>query len=260
MSQSCLSAHLQRIHGGVLQRTHRGGTQCGDKEEEEEEDKRRKTQREGGGKNAVKAKMECEVCHKNFRKLSHLRHHRYTHTGERPYPCPQCGRRFSEAGSLRRHMTSHIRAHLSLSSPPLTHSPTTTHSQEGISPLLPTNQHHSSPTDTRESQQDTPENPHNSNTSGKLQGSSSEDKIQEKCVSYIPREFEGYGKTDKGSPNCNKEREERTSVAQSCSSVPQPFVAVSLFLFGKRVKEEVRMEEGEEMSVKEEVELIEEAV
>lgn len=325
VTQPCLNAHLQRMHGGALQRTHRGGTQCGTKqkqEEEEEEDKsvggmKSKAQGGGGSRSKVRAKVECEVCHKSFRKPSHLRHHRYTHTGERPYPCPQCGRRFSEASSLRRHMTSHIRAHLTHSTHPLTptpntpshpHTPVPVTSSHSLTPtpVTPLQTHtaasniisqphplvHESPgiiqyqkkelgyTDICQSLQSvttkespgtgSPEgvqgsldnasgSPCNFGSSEEMQDSgTSEHKVQESCVAaYVPRETDD--KDDMA--NCNIEKEEnRTSLTQSCSFLPRPFVAVSLFLFGKKVKEEAGMEEGEEMSVKEELELIEEAV
>ncbi|XP_045105602.1 zinc finger protein 501-like [Portunus trituberculatus] len=293
VSQSCLNVHLKRIHGGV---------HCGDKQEEDKDvgGVRSKLQGggAGGGRSKVRAKVECEVCHKIFRKPSHLRHHQYTHTGERPYPCPQCGRRFSEAGSLRRHMTSHIRAHISLSHPvtPTPNTPNTT--QYLNSQPIHQNRHSSLSGDIEKSLQDTPGNPHNINNKeielshtsylssqsiplnrhSSLSGDSekglqdpgnphsinSEERQgiggSDRSV-YIPREFkEGCIKTDKDSLSCVIEKEGRTSLAQSCSLLPQPYVAVSLFLFGKRVKEEAGMEEGEEMSVKEELDLIEEAV
>ncbi|MPC44105.1 Zinc finger protein 39 [Portunus trituberculatus] len=296
VSQSCLNVHLKRIHGGV---------HCGDKQEEDKDvgGVRSKLQGggAGGGRSKVRAKVECEVCHKIFRKPSHLRHHQYTHTGERPYPCPQCGRRFSEAGSLRRHMTSHIRAHISLSHPvtPTPNTPNTPNTTQYLnSQPIHQNRHSSLSGDIEKSLQDTPGNPHNINNKeielshtsylssqsiplnrhSSLSGDSekglqdpgnphsinSEERQgiggSDRSV-YIPKEFkEGCIKRDKDSLSCVIEKEGRTSLAQSCSLLPQPYVAVSLFLFGKRVKEEAGMEEGEEMSVKEELDLIEEAV
>ncbi|KAK8389924.1 hypothetical protein O3P69_012850 [Scylla paramamosain] len=308
VTQPCLNAHLQRMHGGALQRTHRGGTQCGtkQKQEEEEEDKsvggmKSKAQGGGGSRSKVRAKVECEVCHKSFRKPSHLRHHHYTHTGERPYPCPQCGRRFSEASSLRRHMTSHIRAHLTHSTHPLTPTPNTPSHPHTPVPVTPS--HSLTPTPVTPLQTHTAasniisqphppvhESPEPSvrNHKGKALGLVRLRVFREvwitpqealvtlavvkrcKTVEPVSIRFRkdvlllmSLGETDDKDDmaNCNIEKEEnRTSVTQSCSFLPRPFVAVSLFLFGKKVKEEAGMEEGEEMSVKEELELIEEAV
>jgi len=48
----------------------------------------------------------CHLCNREFTKLQE---HYRTHTGEKPYKCGQCGRRFSLRGSLKRHLSVHTR-------------------------------------------------------------------------------------------------------------------------------------------------------
>ncbi len=49
----------------------------------------------------------CDVCGKRFSQSGSMQHHKRTvHGGERRYQCPQCGEKFTEARNLRRHIKS----------------------------------------------------------------------------------------------------------------------------------------------------------
>jgi hypothetical protein len=51
----------------------------------------------------------CPFCAKKFTRPSSLRVHTYSHTGERPFECPEpgCGRQFSVQSNMRRHLRVH---------------------------------------------------------------------------------------------------------------------------------------------------------
>ncbi|TFL04145.1 hypothetical protein BDV98DRAFT_502866, partial [Pterulicium gracile] len=55
------------------------------------------------------ARYICPVCQKGFKHPSGLRIHSTSHTGEKPYTCPEegCGRSFSVRSNLRRHFSLH---------------------------------------------------------------------------------------------------------------------------------------------------------
>lgn len=54
-------------------------------------------------------KYHCTFCSKGFSRPSSLRIHTYSHTGERPFECPEkgCHRKFSVQSNMRRHLRVH---------------------------------------------------------------------------------------------------------------------------------------------------------
>ncbi|XP_074075049.1 histone-lysine N-methyltransferase PRDM9 [Macrotis lagotis] len=49
----------------------------------------------------------CEECGRGFAQKSYLTRHRQTHSGEKPYMCEECGRRFTQRSSLKIHRHIH---------------------------------------------------------------------------------------------------------------------------------------------------------
>ncbi|XP_067127482.1 zinc finger E-box-binding homeobox protein zag-1-like isoform X1 [Centruroides vittatus] len=60
----------------------------------------------GQEENAVLRKFKCPECGKAFKFKHHLKEHIRIHSGEKPFACSNCGKRFSHSGSYSSHMTS----------------------------------------------------------------------------------------------------------------------------------------------------------
>ncbi|XP_035660912.1 zinc finger protein 233-like [Branchiostoma floridae] len=53
-------------------------------------------------------RMRCEVCGRQFSRADNLARHMHIHTGEKPYRCVECSRQFSRRDHLKTHMLTHM--------------------------------------------------------------------------------------------------------------------------------------------------------
>uniref|UniRef100_A0A8C6WHP8 C2H2-type domain-containing protein n=1 Tax=Neogobius melanostomus TaxID=47308 RepID=A0A8C6WHP8_9GOBI len=46
----------------------------------------------------------CDMCYKSFGQLQLLRRHQESHVGQKPFSCPECGKRFTKKSNLNLHL------------------------------------------------------------------------------------------------------------------------------------------------------------
>ncbi|KAG8196192.1 hypothetical protein JTE90_007920 [Oedothorax gibbosus] len=61
-----------------------------------------------GSRKKLVSQHQCDFCPYVTMYKSHWREHRRTHTGEKPFQCSHCNRRFAQKTNLKSHMLVHM--------------------------------------------------------------------------------------------------------------------------------------------------------
>lgn len=65
-----------------------------------------------GGAEAAR-RYACRACGRSFKKKDHVKEHFRMHTGEKPFMCPLCLKRFTRGRTLKTHVAiAHPQAHM----------------------------------------------------------------------------------------------------------------------------------------------------
>uniref|UniRef100_A0A8C4E9K1 C2H2-type domain-containing protein n=1 Tax=Dicentrarchus labrax TaxID=13489 RepID=A0A8C4E9K1_DICLA len=100
-----LKTHLQNVHHSRLP-TDR--LQSGDSELMTSEEQQRETYHATRKQQRINTLHQCHTCLKCFPSVSKLQRHILTHTGQRPFGCEVCGKRFRQKTHLRVHCRTHL--------------------------------------------------------------------------------------------------------------------------------------------------------
>ncbi|GIY04123.1 hypothetical protein CDAR_317041 [Caerostris darwini] len=63
------------------------------------------------GVNMIDYRCQYSNCNYSTFILTNMKNHILTHTGERPFPCPQCDARFARKDTLKKHLVVHLGQH-----------------------------------------------------------------------------------------------------------------------------------------------------